>query len=116
MKSFDIILIGIAVVLACVLIPELGISFGGFGFFGVLLKIASLVSLLLFVFYWKFAQYKGSMSESWAKLIERGEKMFTPVLGWLDSKLSKITLGPKLVTSKSPLVIVAVLSMILFLL
>lgn len=115
MKSFDIVLIVIALVLLVVLLPELP-SFPGLGLFGMLIKIASLALLMLFVFYWKFAQYKGSMSESWSKLIERGEKIFIPVLTWLDTKVSKITLGPKLVTSKSPLIIVVVLSALLFIL
>ena len=113
MKTFDIVLIVIALVLVVVLLPELP-SFPGFGLFGLLIKLASFVLLMLFVFYWKFAQYKGSMSESWAKLIESGEKIFLPVLNWLDSKVSKITLGPKLVTSKSPLIIVGVLSFLIF--
>lgn len=110
MKVFDIVLIAVALVLLLVLLPE-----GGFiGIFGLLLKLVSFFLLLFFAFYWKFSQYKGSMSDSWAKVIETGEKVFVPVLNWLDGIFGKISLGPKLVTSKSPLIIVIVLSLLIF--
>lgn len=116
MKTFDVVLIFVALVLVFLLVGFDSSLFDGFGF-SLVLKIILALFLFFYFMGWKLSQYKDKMYPTLQKFVDYQKKVSEVLQNvFVALNVPKIQLGEKLSVDSVHIVIVALVLIFLIIL